>query len=153
MNEEEYYCDEIFPLLPCHWPVQFVCPVSSRVLTPIWMEYLMNIKIRFRSPRTNMASIAYQIRQDRNNQEKQKNKKYFWIFKLLIKKTLNSVIGFDSWLIIGFENENKCFPVSITIINACWKEPGYYKCFLIKSRMLMTFWRLYYNIKARVLEH
>ena len=47
---------------PGHWPVQFVCPlcpVSSQVLTPIWMEYLMNIKIRFRSPRTNMASIAF----------------------------------------------------------------------------------------------
>ena len=71
-----------------------------------------------------------------------KGKRIFWIFKLLIKKTFDKVIGSDSRLIIGFENENKCFPVSITIINACWKEPGYYKCFLIKSRMLMTFWRL-----------
>ena len=134
---------EIFLLLP--WPLTSpICVSSLSCLIP--------------SPNSNLNGISdeyqnqIQVPQDKHGLDcilnkgwlqPRKRKEYVWIFKLLIKKTLDSLIGFDSWLIIGLENENKCFLESITIINACWKEPGYYKCFLIKSRMLMTFWRLF----------
>lgn len=149
LNEGEYQNItemEIFPVLPC-------LPTDQ---SNLWV--LSPLSCLIPSPNSNLNGISdeyqnqIQVSQDKHgldcilNEKRRilprKGKRIFCIFKLLIKKTFDKVIGSDSRLIIGFENENKCFPVSITIINACWKEPGYYKCFLIKSRMLMTFWRL-----------